>query len=55
MFLFIFLSNKLYKFIKKNKNNYSFYNKMNWGLGIGDWGLGIGDWGLGPKIGRAHV
>ena len=29
MFLFIFLSNKLYKFIKKNKNNYSFYNKMN--------------------------
>jgi len=24
------------------------FNKLNWGLGIGDWGLGIGDWAQSP-------
>ena len=33
-----------------NEINYKekLFEKITWGLGIGDWGLGIGDWGLGP-------
>jgi len=31
----------------KLNNNFKFFWKFKWGLGIGDWGLGIGDWGLG--------